>query len=131
MAYGWLADANALADRKEEAEFCAGKSFDLAKIGEPWGEVVAYRALAIAAVKEKPTDWNRVDAHMGESLRLAEKRNARPDLAVGCFRYAEMLCDKGDIKQAKDYLNQAVDLFTEMNMTWWIGQTKELREKLL
>ncbi len=131
FAFGWLAEALALMGHKEEAKVCANKVFDLVKLGERWGEFSAYRALAIAAAKKKPTDWNKVDAHMGESLRLAEKAGARPEQAVGCFRYAELFRDKGNLKQAKDYLNQAVDLFEEMNMNWWIGQTKELREKLL
>ena len=115
---------------KEEAEVCANKVFDLVKFGERWGEFSAYRALAIAASKKKTTDWNKVEAHMGESLRLAEKRNARPYLAVGCFRYAEMLCDKGDMERASDYLKQATELFREMNMDWWLEQAEKIRKSL-
>ncbi len=129
LAFGWRAEALALTGQREEAEYCAGKSIDLAKIGQLWGEVVTNRALAIVAAKKNPPDWNKVDAHMGESLSLAEKRNASPDQAIGCFRYAEMLCDKGDMERATDYLNKAIDLFTEMNMTWWLKQAKELKGK--
>jgi tetratricopeptide (TPR) repeat protein len=129
--FGCLAEAHALTGQKEEAEFCASKSIDLAKIGERWGEGLAYRALAITAAKKKPTDWNTIDAHIRKSIQLAEERGTRPEKAIGYFRYAELLRDKGDVVQARDYLNRASDLFGEMNMKWWIGQTKELREKLL
>jgi predicted ATPase len=126
LAFGWLAEANALKGRKEMAELCARKSIDLAKIGERWGEVRAYSALAIAAAKEEQADWNTVDANMRESIRLAEERGSRPDQAISCFRYAELLRDKGDLEQARDFLTQAIDLFTEMNMTWWLEQAKKL-----
>ena len=130
LGYGWRAEAHALTGQKEEAEFCASKAFDLAKIGERWGEVLAYRALAIGGAKKKPTDWNKVDIHMGESLRWAEERGDRPGQAIGCFQYASLLHDKGDLGQAKKYLKQAEDLTKEMNMAWWLEQTKELKEKL-
>lgn len=128
IGFGWWAEAHALMGHKDEAEVCASRSIDLAKIGDRWGEFGAYRALAIAAAKKKPADWNKVDAHMGESIRLAEKRGVRPEQAISCFRYAVLLRDKGDIKQAKDYLTHAVDLFTEMNMTGWLEQADKLGE---
>lgn len=131
LGYAWLAEAHALDGHKEEAEVCVNKVSDSIKLGERWGEVVAYRALAIGAAKEKPTDWNTVDAHIRKSIQLAEERGTRPEKAIGCFRYAELLRDKGDVAQARDYLNRASDLFGEVNMNWWIGQTNELREKLL
>jgi hypothetical protein len=67
---------------------------------------------------------------MGESLRWAEERGDRPGQAIGCFQYASLLHDKGDLEQAKKYLKQAEDLTKEMNMAWWLEQTKELKEKL-
>ncbi|MEE9612114.1 MAG: adenylate/guanylate cyclase domain-containing protein [Desulfatiglandales bacterium] len=130
LAYGWLAEAHALDGHKEEAEVCANKVSDSIKLGERWGEVVAYRALAIMAAKGKPADWNKVDAHMGESLRLAEERGARPDLAIGCFRYSELLRDKDDLDQARNYLNRATGLFSEMEMAWWLEQAEELEKRL-
>jgi class 3 adenylate cyclase/tetratricopeptide (TPR) repeat protein len=61
LGFGWRAEAHALADQEEEAKLCAEKSFELAKIGERWGETMAYRALAIVAAKKKPIDWDEVN----------------------------------------------------------------------
>ena len=131
MGYGWLAEAHALADQNEEAYLCAEKSMDLAKIGQGWGEVDAYRALTIVAAKKQPSDWDKVDFNMGKSLQLAMDRHSEPDKAICCFRYAELLRDKGDLDQATGYLIQAKELFSEMNMTWWIERAKKLEEELL
>ena len=131
LGYGWRAEAHALADQDQEAQFCINKSFDLAKIGERWGEVFAYRALAIVAAKKTPPDWDKVDFNMRKSLRLAEQRGSRVEKATGCFRYAELLRNKGDLDQALVYLTQAKKLFIKMNMSWWIEQTKKFEEELL
>ena len=128
LGFGWRAEAHALADQGEDAQLCAEKSFALAKIGERWGETVAHRALAITAAKKKLSDWNKVNNHMGESLRLAKEGGTRPEQALNCLHYAELLRDKGDMVQAKKYLNQAIDLFKEINMNSWLEQAKESRE---
>lgn len=131
LGFGWRAEAHALAGQDEEAQLCANKAFDLAKIGERWGEVTAYRALAIVASKKTPPDWDKVDFYMRESLRLAEERGSIPEKATIYFRYAEILRNKGDLDQAMDYLTQAEELLSKMNMTWWIEQAEKLREELL
>jgi class 3 adenylate cyclase/tetratricopeptide (TPR) repeat protein len=131
LGYGWRAEAHALADQEEEAQLCAEKSIDLGKIGERWGEVYVYRALAVVAAKKRPPDWDKVDINMKESLRLAEERCSKPEKATGCFRYAELLRGKGDLDRAMDYLIQAKELFSKMNMIWWIEQTEKLEEELL
>ena len=119
-----------MAGHEEEAELCAKKVFDLSQFGERWGEVSAYRVLAVVAAEEKPADWNKVDEYMKQSLQWAQERGCRPEQAISCFRYAELLCNKGDLEQTIDYLTQAIDLFTEMNMTWWLEQAKKLRSSL-
>jgi predicted ATPase len=130
IGYGWRAEAHALADQDQEAQFCINKSFDLAKIGERWGEVFAYRALAIVAAKKTPPDWDKVDFNMKKSIRLAEQRGSKVEKATGCFRYAELLRDRGNSDQAMEYLTQAEKLFSKMNMSWWIEQTKKIKEQL-
>ena len=130
LGYGFRAEAHALTDQYQEAQFCINKSFDLAKIGERWGEVYAYRALAIVAAKKRPPDWDKVDFNMRKSLRLAKQRGSKAEKATGFFRYAELLRNKGDLDQAMKYLTQAEKLFSKMNMIWWIEQTKKLKEQL-
>ena len=78
-----------------------------------------------------PPDWDKVDFNMKKSLRLAEGRGSKAEKATGCFRYTELLRDKGDLDRAGEYLTQAEKLFSKMNMSWWIEQTKKLKEELL
>lgn len=128
--FGRQAEVLALARQEEEAQICARKSLELVKIGDRSGGVYAYRSLAIVAAKKKPIDWSEVDTYIKKSIQLGDKKGTIPEKAISCFRYAELLRDKGDINQAMDYLALAIDLFTKMNMTWWIEQTKNLREIL-
>ena len=114
----------------KEANQFAKKSFQEIEHGERWGETIAIRASAMAAALETHPDWNRVEAHMQESLRMAEERGERPQLAIGCFRLAEIMHKKGDLDAAHDQLNQATTLFREMEMTWWAEQAEALRGRL-
>ena len=68
---------------------------------------------------------------MRESLSLAAERRERPQFAIGCFRYAELLKQKGDLERATEQLNQAAALFREMEMTWWLDQAERLRKTLI
>jgi len=89
------------------------------------------RVLAMVAAQETPHDWHKVDEHMSESLRLAEERGARPELAISHFRYAELLLRKGDSAQAGEQLDKAGTLFREMEMTWWLQQAEALGKTLI
>jgi tetratricopeptide (TPR) repeat protein len=122
--YGCLAECHALAGNAEEAVIAAEKFLDVRYFGDRWKEQQACRALALAAALEPHPDWEQIDGHIAESLRLAEGKNARPDLAITCFRYATLLRDKGDRNQAQDSLQRATDLFQEMDMTWWLREAK-------
>ncbi len=127
---GWLAESHALMGSPKEANQFAEKSFQEIERGERWGETIAIRALAMAAALETHPDWNRVEAHMQESLRLAEERGERPQLAIGCFRYAELLKQKGDSARAREQVVQATALLSEMEMPWWLEQAEELGKRL-
>ena len=128
--YGYLAECQALAGNAEDAVIAAEKCLDVRHFGDRWKEQQAYRALALAAALGPHPDWEQVDGHIVESLRLAEGKNARPDLAITCFRYAALLRDKGNSKQAQGYLERATDLFQEMTMTWWFEEAEQLLASL-
>jgi tetratricopeptide (TPR) repeat protein len=130
QGFGRQAEVLALFGQEEEAQICAQKAIEMAKTVDRRGGVYAYRSLAIVAAKNKPINWSEVDTYIKKSIRLADRRGTRPEKAISCFRYAELLRDKGDTNQAMDYLDLAQDLFTNMNMPWWVAQTNNLREQL-
>ena len=93
-------------------------------------EIFAYNALAIARAQENPSDSQQVDQTMEKGLRLCEERGQRPWLSWGYYHYAQILFDRGDHKKSQEYLNQAIELFTEMQMPWWLDQAQALEERL-
>jgi predicted ATPase/class 3 adenylate cyclase len=125
--YGYLAECHALAGNAEDAVIAAEKCLALRRFGDLWKEQQACRALALAAALEPRPDWRQIDGHIAETLRLAEGKNARPDVAITCLRYAELLRSKGDRKKAQDALQRATALFQDMAMTWWFEKAEKLR----
>ncbi|MCH8844227.1 MAG: hypothetical protein IID61_14805 [SAR324 cluster bacterium] len=63
-------------------------------------------------------------------MRLASERGFRPGLAECHFRYAELLCRKGDQNAAGGQLDKAMALFHKMEMPWWLRQGEMLRERM-
>ena len=128
LVYACLAEIHALADDPAMACSFADKSLQLGHHGEKEGEVIAYRALALAAAKQSPPAWDEVDAHMRQSIRLAEETGARPGLGVSNFRYSDLLREKGDLARASEHLRNAAGLFREMGMAWWLEQAEQRGE---
>ncbi|MCH9046672.1 MAG: AAA family ATPase [SAR324 cluster bacterium] len=124
------AETYAVTGSPEYATHFANQALEYSRSGEKWGEVIAHRALAIAAAAESPCDWSRVEAHMEKSLALAQDRGERPNLAIAHFRYAELFQQKGDLPKACENLDQAIAFFRDMEMPWWLEQAEELRERL-
>jgi class 3 adenylate cyclase/tetratricopeptide (TPR) repeat protein len=129
IAYAWLAELTALQGNCTETVRAAEKALSCRQFGDNWGEIVAYRALAMAAAQDTSPDWPHVEMCMQESLRLAQERAALPDLAMSAFRYAEMLWAKRDLEQGRDFLMQATTLFRKIGMTWWLEQGKQLESR--
>jgi hypothetical protein len=67
---------------------------------------------------------------MEDSIKCCSETGARPYLAVGYFRYAELMRKKGDLGQARTNLSQATMLFTEMEMAGWLELAGKLGKML-
>ncbi len=124
------AETYAVTGSPVDATHYANQALEYSRSGQKWGEVIAHRALAMAAAAESPCDWSRVEAHMGKSLALARDRGERPNLAIAHFRYAEILHRQGHPKQARENLDQAFEFFREMEMPWWLEQADALRGRI-
>ena len=122
---GMTAEIYVMAGRKKAGTELADRALQYAQSGaDKLGEPAACRALAMAAKGKK------ADTLIRKSLALAEERGERPNLAIGRFRYAEMLNDRGDAETAKSQLSQASKLFREMGMDWWHKQAAKLKRSL-
>ncbi len=127
----WLAEAQFLDGKIAEAEALATENLQMVEsTGQGTGQCISYRVLAMAAAKKDPPDWDSAEKFLGTCMALAEKRGERPHLAITHFRYAELLRQKGDPREAREQLGQATALFREMEMTWWLEQAEELGKTL-
>jgi predicted ATPase/class 3 adenylate cyclase len=129
LAYGWLAEIAYHVGQPEESIAYAEQAVAQLHLtshcpGQP------YRIRAMGASKRRPVAWASVEADMQKSLAVARNVGYRPELAVSQFRYAELLRDKGDTGGAREHLNEAGELFAEMEMTWWRAQADGLRSEL-
>ena len=128
--YPHLAYCYAKAEMMEEAREAANKGLEWTPKGMKGFESLAYYALALAEAQKTPSDPQLVDETIEKGLRLGQELGQRPYLAQGYFEYAQILFNRKDQQKAKNYLNQAIEMFSEMNMPWWLEQARELEKSV-
>jgi len=74
--------------------------------GQKWGEIINYRTKALIHATETNPNWDCIENNMNESILLAEKKEALPELVISYSRYSELLGQKGDIERSKSYRNK-------------------------
>jgi predicted ATPase/class 3 adenylate cyclase len=127
--YSLLAHCFVRKGKLEEAIDMAKKCLEWSpKAWKGW-ESLAYFDLAMAEAPKKHADPKKVDQTMEKGLSLCRERGQGPHLAQGYFEYANILFDRGDLYKAQNYLEQAIALFSEMNMPWWLEQARELEKR--
>jgi tetratricopeptide (TPR) repeat protein len=98
--------------------------------GAHWGVQIAHRTLALAAILQDPPDWDEAERAARESLRFSMANLLRPEVARAHACIAEVLAKKGDRERAREHLAEALRLFTELEMPWWLEQTRRLAAAL-
>ena len=114
----------------EEAREAANKGMEWTPKGMKGWECLAYYALALAEAQKTQSNPQEVDQTLEKGFRLCQERGQRPFLAQGYFEYAQILFNRKDQEKAKDFLNKAIELFSEMNMPWWLEQARELEKSV-
>ena len=131
MNYSYQAYCYAKAGKMEEAKVTANKSLEWSQKGMKGLDSLAYYVLAMTEAQITPSQPRQVDQTIKKGLRFAQKRGQRLFYALGCFEYAQILTHRGDQKKAQEYLDQAIEMFTEMKIIWWLGQARELEKSLV
>ena len=127
----WTTEALALSGDSSSARKAVSEFKQLLKkSGASAGDIAYLRAQALLSIEGKSPNWKAAAGHMGNAMDLAEERGARPDLAICSFRYSEILGKKGEVKEARQHLKKADDLFTELGMKWWAAQVRSLESSL-
>lgn len=115
-------------ERHEQIVEGAQKCFEWAEKGWKGYEPLAYYALAQA--QQHSIDSQKVDQTIEQGFHLCRERGQRPFLAQGFYQYAKILLARRENRKAQTYLNQAIELFSEMNMLWWLEQARALKQRL-
>jgi tetratricopeptide (TPR) repeat protein len=120
-----LGEAQLLADRLEEAQALAERALVLAREHQERGnEAYALRLLGDIALHRHPFEVEQAESSYRHALALAEELGMRP-LVAHCHLGLGMLYLKaGRGEQARPELSAAIDLYRDMDMTFWLPQTE-------
>jgi hypothetical protein len=98
---------------------------------EYWGEVQALRALALVEAQSATPDWALVESTITHSFELAENRGQLPDLAIGRFRYGEILQKNAQFANALEQLSIAEEQFRRLEMAWWADRAASVGARII
>src|SRR5262249_35369432 len=87
-------------------------------------ESMSLRLRGYIAARRKPPEIELAEAHYRQALALADELGMRP-LAAHCYRGLGTLYAKiGQVEQARAALSAAIELYSTMDMTFWLPQTE-------
>jgi class 3 adenylate cyclase/tetratricopeptide (TPR) repeat protein len=125
LQVAWLGEAYLLAGRLQEATAQASRALELARARQERGhEVWALRLCGDIAARREPLEVAEAEARYREALALAEALGMRP-LQAHCHRGLGTLYSRmGRVEQARLELSMAIQLYQEMEMTFWLPQVE-------
>jgi tetratricopeptide (TPR) repeat protein len=120
-----LGEAQVLAGCLEEAQALAEGALALARAHQERGnEAYTLHLLGDIAARREPPEVEQAATHYREALALAEELGMRP-LQAHCHRGLGMLYTKtGQWEQARTALSTALEMYTSMDMTFWLPQAQ-------
>ena len=121
----WLSEVCRLAGRGDEAWQHARRALDLARQQKDRGdEAVALHQLGVVQAFADPSDVAQAEAYYQQALTLAEKLGMRP-LQAHCHRgLGTLYAATGQREQACTALSTAIEMYTSMEMTFWLPETE-------
>jgi class 3 adenylate cyclase/tetratricopeptide (TPR) repeat protein len=120
-----LGEAHLLAGRLEEAQALAEGALAHAREHQELGhQAYALRLLGDIAARREPPESTQAETHYRQALALAEELGMCP-LQAHCHYGLGMLYVKtGQREQACTELSTAIELYRDMDMTFWLPQTQ-------
>ena len=120
-----LGEAQVLAGRLEEAQALAERALAHAHTHQGRGhEAYALCLLGEMAARREPLDVAQAEAHYRQALTLAAELGMRP-LQAHCHRSLGTLYGAtGQWEQARTALATAIEMYRDMDMTFWLPQTE-------
>jgi tetratricopeptide (TPR) repeat protein len=120
-----LGEGYLVAGRVEEAHRLAERLLGLARERRERGnQAWALWLLGEVAAQRQPPDTEQAEAHYRQARTLAEELVMRP-LQAHCHRVLGTLyAAAGQREQARTALSMAIEMYTSMDMTFWLPQAK-------
>jgi tetratricopeptide (TPR) repeat protein len=121
----WLSEVCRLVGRGEEAWQHARQALDLARQFKERGhEALALHQLGVVQAHADPPDTEQAEAHYQQALALAEELGMRP-LQAHCHRgLGTLYSQSGQLEQARTELSTAIEMYRDMEMTFWLPQAE-------
>ena len=121
----FLAEAYLISGHIENASIQGERALSLAREQKERGhQAYVLRFLGNIAMHRDPPDINQAEAHYQQALALASELGMRP-LQAHCHRGLGNLCSQtGQAKQARAELATAIEMYRDMEMTFWLPETE-------
>jgi class 3 adenylate cyclase/tetratricopeptide (TPR) repeat protein len=120
-----LGEAQMLAGRLEEAHALAERALaHTCEYQERGHQAYALRLLGDIAMRRDPSDVASTESHYRQALTLADALGMRP-LQAHCHRgLGRLYLQAGQSEQARAALATAIDMYRDMEMTFWLPETE-------
>jgi class 3 adenylate cyclase/tetratricopeptide (TPR) repeat protein len=121
----YLSEAYLLDSRPDDALPLARSALEISSSRKERGhEANALRLLGDIAMRRYPLEIEQAETYYQQALTLANELGMRP-LQTHCHRGLGTLYNQtGQIEQARAELTTAIDMYREMEMTFWLPETE-------
>jgi len=120
LVHGWCAEICAQQGDLTRAQVHADLSIGTDKLGDRFGQIPAYRALArIALQTGRPQEAKEL---LAKATELSQARGAMPDLGITHLHAAEILTELHDRNAAARHRFKAQQIFSSAEMPWWAAR---------
>jgi class 3 adenylate cyclase/tetratricopeptide (TPR) repeat protein len=121
----WLGEAYLLADRIDDAREAAEQAIERTKASkEPGHRAYALRLVAEITRHHNPPEIQSATNYYQEALTLATELGMRP-LQAHCHRgLGTLYRQTGQAEQARAELSTAIEMYRDMEMTFWLPETE-------
>jgi tetratricopeptide (TPR) repeat protein len=121
----WLSEAYLRLGRRDEALALALRGLEFCRTHAQQGDQAwALRLLGEIHAHRQPPETEQAEAHYQQALALAETLGMRP-LQAHCHRgLGRLYTAAGRWEQARAALSTAIEMYREMEMTFWLPETE-------
>jgi tetratricopeptide (TPR) repeat protein len=125
LRVAWLSEAYLLAARLDEACTQAQHALEFSRTHKERGhEAYALRLFGEIAMHGDPQEMKQAATHYRQALALANELGMRP-LQAHCHRgLGTLYRQTGQLEQARAALSTAIEMYRDMEMTFWLPETE-------